>query len=160
LADAYLNTLFHEELWNVLDRGGVVGGSSAGATILGSYLVRGDTKSNLIMMGDHEEGFGLFPNTAIDQHLLTMNRQFDLLEILEKHPDLLGIGIDENTAIIVTKNEFEVIGQSYVLVHLPNNQKTNDKNFILLKSGDRYDHKNRKILSLEDDRPLPFQKYE
>jgi cyanophycinase len=78
----------------------VVGGSSAGATIQGSYLVRGDTKSNQIMMGDHEQGFGYIKNVAIDQHVLARNRQFDLYEIMRKHPELLGLGIDENTAIV------------------------------------------------------------
>ncbi|HXV86414.1 MAG TPA: Type 1 glutamine amidotransferase-like domain-containing protein, partial [Gemmatimonadales bacterium] len=46
LADSYLNTRVHEELKGVLARGGVIGGTSAGATILGSYLVRGDTRTN------------------------------------------------------------------------------------------------------------------
>ena len=78
LADAYLDTRVHDELRGVLDRGGVVGGSSAGATILGSYLARGDTASNTVMMGDHQVGFGFLRGVAIDQHLLRRNRQFDL----------------------------------------------------------------------------------
>ncbi|MCH7847686.1 MAG: Type 1 glutamine amidotransferase-like domain-containing protein, partial [Planctomycetes bacterium] len=52
LADAYLGTKTEQALRGVLDRGGVIGGSSAGATIQGSYLVRGDSKTNVIMMGD------------------------------------------------------------------------------------------------------------
>ena len=116
LMDSYLDTKTEEELWNLLDRGGVIGGSSAGATPLGSYLVRGDTRTNQIMMGDHVEGWGFLTNSAIDQHLLKRNRQFDLIEVIEAHPELLGIGLDENTAIVVTGNEFEVIGQSYVAI--------------------------------------------
>ena len=58
LADAYINTKVHDALWDLLSRDGVIGGSSAGATILGSYLARGDTSGNTIMMGDHEEGLG------------------------------------------------------------------------------------------------------
>ena len=65
LADAYLNTRVQRELQAVLDRGGVIGGSSAGATILGSFLVRGDTKGNELMIGDHTVGFGFLKNTAI-----------------------------------------------------------------------------------------------
>ena len=117
LADAYLGTRVQEEIAGVLERGGVVGGSSAGATILGSYLVRGDTATNTIMMGDHEEGFGFLRDTAIDQHLLRRNRQFDLIEVIETHPHLLGIGIDEDTAIVVEGDEFEVMGQSYVVIY-------------------------------------------
>ena len=101
LADSYLDTRVHEELWALLRRGGVIGGSSAGATIQGAYLARGDTKTNTVMMGDHEEGLGFLRDVAIDQHLLKRNRQFDLIEIIEAHPNLLGIGLDENTAIVV-----------------------------------------------------------
>ena len=90
LADAYLDTLVHEEIAGVLRRGGVVGGSSAGATILGSYLARGDTATNTVMMGDHEVGFGFLRDTAIDQHLLRRNRQFDLVEVIEAHPPPAG----------------------------------------------------------------------
>ena len=86
LADAYLDTKVHDALRDVLARGGVVGGSSAGATILGSYLVRGDTRTNTVMMGDHEEGFGLLRGVGIDQHLLRRNRQFDLVEVLRAAP--------------------------------------------------------------------------
>jgi len=117
LADSYLNTLTHEEILNLLERGGVVGGSSAGASIMGSFLVRGDTKTNIVMMGDHQEGLSLISNCAIDQHLLALNRQFDILEILDAHPELLGIGLDENTAIVLHGDEFEVIGQSYVAIY-------------------------------------------
>ncbi len=108
LADSYLNTKVHQELWALLERGGVIGGSSAGATIQGSYLARGDTRTNTIMMGDHEEGMGFLKDTAIDQHLLRRNRQFDLVEIIEAHPDLLGIGLDENTAIVVQGDRFDL----------------------------------------------------
>lgn len=117
IADSFLGTRAEEEFWKVLERGGVIGGSSAGATIQGSYLVRGDTSGNTIMMGDHEVGFGFLKNTAIDQHVLRRNRQFDLIAVIEAHPELLGIGIDENTAIVVRGDEFEVMGASYVLIY-------------------------------------------
>jgi len=117
LVDSYKNTKTHEALFELLGRGGVIGGSSAGASIQASYLVRGDTKTNVVMMGDHEEGLGFITNCAIDQHLLALNRQFDILEILKVHPELLGIGLDENTAIVVHGDEFEVIGKSFVAVY-------------------------------------------
>jgi len=117
LVDAYQNTKTYDEIVKLLARGSVVGGSSAGASIMGSFLVRGDTKTNTVMMGDHQKGFGLLTHCAIDQHLLALNRQFDLFEILHAHPELLGIGLDENTAIIVHGNEFNVIGKSYVAIY-------------------------------------------
>ena len=139
LADSYLGTRTEEELWRLLDRGGVIGGSSAGATIQGSYLARGDTRTNTVMMGDHEVGFGFLKNTAIDQHVLRRNRQFDLVEIIEARPELLGIGIDENTAIVVQGDRFEVMRESYVLIY--DNQKSVGENgrFYFLAPGDRFD---------------------
>jgi cyanophycinase len=139
LADSYLNTKVHQELWALLERGGVIGGSSAGATIQGSYLARGDTRTNTIMMGDHEEGMGFLKDTAIDQHLLRRNRQFDLVEIIEAHPDLLGIGLDENTAIVVQGDRFEVIGQSYVALYDHNSRLDSGGLFYFLAPGDRFD---------------------
>ena len=117
LVDAYGGTQTEVEINKLLDRGGVVGGSSAGASIQGSLLVRGDTKTNVIMLGDHPYGFGYLSNCAIDQHLLALNRQYDLYEILEEHPEVLGIGLDENTAIVVSYDQFEVIGKSFVAIY-------------------------------------------
>ena len=139
LADSYLGTRTEDELWKLLDRGGVIGGSSAGATIQGSYLARGDTKTNTIMMGDHEEGFGFLKNTTIDQHLLRRNRQFDLIEIIKAKPELLGIGLDENTAIVVQDDWFEVIGASYVAIYDHQKMIGEGGKFYFLAPGDRYD---------------------
>lgn len=156
LADSYLNTKTHEAFKALLDRGGVIAGSSAGATIQGSYLARGDTKTNTIMMGDHEEGLNFLTNVAIDQHLLARNRQFDMFDILENRPELLGIGLDEDTGIIVTNNIFEVIGSSYVAIY-DGTRWLNDKNeiitlplgsrdFYFLKKGDKYNLNKRRII--------------
>lgn len=157
IVDAYANTLAEKEFQKVLERGGVIGGSSAGATIQGSYLARGDTKTNRIMMGDHQEGFGYLKNAAIDQHLLVRNRQFDLIEILNAHPELLGIGLDENTAIVVKGDEFEVIGKSFVAIYdtqlWTGGSKTDDKpvlpndgKFFLLRAGDKYNMNTRQVI--------------
>jgi cyanophycinase len=143
LADSYLGTLVHQELWALLDRGGVIGGSSAGATIQGSYLARGDSKTNTIMMGDHEEGMAFLKQSAIDQHLLRRNRQFDLIEIIEAKPELLGFGIDENTAMVVQGDVFEVVGASYVAVYTSAGIKAG-KPFYLVAPGQRYNLKERR----------------
>ena len=156
LVDAYNNTLTEKMFWKVLERGGVIGGTSAGATIQGSFLTRGDTKNNHIIMGDHQEGFGFLKNVAIDQHVLVRNRQFDMFDILQAHPQLLGIGIDENTAIIVQGNQFKVIGESYVLMYdgtfwsregtILKNGTNKTASYYFLKAGDRYDLLNRKVI--------------
>jgi cyanophycinase len=155
LVDAYGGTITEKEIKAVLGRGGVIGGSSAGATIQGSFLARGDTKSNTIMIGDHIEGFGYLTNSAIDQHLLVRNRQHDLVDVIEKYPDLLGIGIDENTAVLVQGNRMEVMGESFVAIYdhnlwikepgdslaIPGGGK-----FFLLRRGDVYDVNERTVL--------------
>lgn len=139
LADAYLRTRTHDALFDVLTRGGAVGGTSAGATIQGSYLARGDTRGNEIMMGDHEEGLGFLKGAAIDQHWLARNRHFDLLEVIDAHPDLLGIGIDEDTAIVVQGDTFEVIGRSYVGIYDATHVLKPAGRFYVLRAGDRFD---------------------
>jgi cyanophycinase len=157
LVDAYKGTLTETMFRQVLDRGGVIGGSSAGATIQGSFLTRGDTKNNQVMMGDHQEGFGYISNIAIDQHVLARNRQFDMYGILKERPELLGIGIDENTAAIVQGDTLEVLGASYVLIYdgsfwsregselknLPDKESL----FYFLKQGDKYDIRLRKVIT-------------
>ena len=139
LADSYLGTKTEVELRGVLDRGGVIGGSSAGASIQGSLLVRGDTRTNTVMLGDHLEGFGYMRNTGIDQHLLQRNRQFDMLEVIEAYPDVLGIGLDENTAIVVQGDRMTVMGQGYVAIYDREAQEDTGRPFYLLAPGDRFD---------------------
>ncbi len=115
----------------------------AGATIIGSFLVRGDTKGNTIMMGDHQVGFGLVNGVAIDQHLLRRNREFDLIAVIEAHPDLLGIGLDEDTAIVVQGNRFEVMGRGYVAIYDHRKMLDSGGQFYFLAPGDRYDLEKR-----------------
>jgi len=155
LADSYLNTRTHRELEALLARGGVIGGSSAGATIQGSYLARGDTKNNTTMMGDHEVGLGFIKNVAIDQHLLRRNRQFDLIEVIEARPELLGIGIDENTAIIVRGNQFEVMGAGYVAIYDHGAMLDSGGRFYFLAPGQRFNLETREATQpVETDRPI------
>ncbi len=68
--DAFAGTKVQSEVRAVLRRGGVVGGSSAGASILGEHMARGDTATNFTMLGDHQTGFGLLSGASIDQHVL------------------------------------------------------------------------------------------
>lgn len=137
IADAYLDTKTESALWAVLARGGVIGGGSAGATIQGSYLVRGDTRGPFLLMGDHERGFGFLPNSAIDQHALIRNRQFDLVEVVRAHPELLGLGLDADVGIVVHGDEFRVIGPGYVAVYDPKLILANGA-FYFLRKGQRF----------------------
>jgi len=151
--DAYEGTEALELFRDVLRRGGVIGGSSAGATIQGEFLVRGHPLGNTVMMAEgYERGFAFFPGTAIDQHFSQRERQPDLLPVVRRHPNILGIGIDEGTAIVVTGTKVDVIGQHSAhfvsgqqLKNLPSDQplpttaKEAAKLYVSVKTGETFD---------------------
>jgi cyanophycinase len=141
MANAYLDTLTQREIAAVLARGGVVGGNSAGAIIQGSYIVRGRPDKPLLMAKGHERGFGFLKNVAVNPHLTEAKRESELVNVLEAHPKLLGIGIDERAAIVVTGDRFEVIGEGRVAIY--DNKKYGGNWYYWLKAGDRFDIKSR-----------------
>ena len=149
--DSYANTRTLEAFHNVLERGGVIAGGSAGASIQGQYLVRGDTEGGHIVMTDeseHENGFAFLRNSAIDQHINTANRWDDLIPVIERFPDLLGIGLSELTAIVVTGDSFEVMGVWKVTIH--DNTRVYqpwEKPYYVLSAGDVYNMKTRSIVA-------------
>jgi cyanophycinase len=149
IVDSYANTLTYREFHNVLERGGVIGGSSAGATIQGEYLVRGDTSGPQVVMTaepNHQEGFKFLRRTAIDQHINARNRWDDLIPVIQKYPNLLGIGLSEGTAIVVKGDAFEVIGKWMVAVH--DNARVYqpwEKPYYVLAPGDIYNMKTRRL---------------
>jgi len=152
IVDSYAGTLTYKEFHNVLARGGVIGGSSAGATIQGEYLVRGDTSGPNVVMtqeSSHQKGFEFLRRTAIDQHINARNRWDDLTPVITKLPTLLGIGLSEGTAIVVTGDTFEVIGKWKVSVH--DNTRLYqpwEKPYFVLSAGDVYNMQTRKVEKL------------
>ena len=138
--DAYWGTPAWEEIKQVLARGGVIGGSSAGATIQGDLLVRGHPLGNQIMVADgYRRGLGLLPGVAIDQHFKQRNRFDDLAEVVKRFPKIYGIGIDESTALIVgPPNRCQVLGKGSVWLTLPS---TTDRHYIEHPSGDEFELK-------------------
>ncbi|KAI3318957.1 hypothetical protein HD806DRAFT_298169 [Xylariaceae sp. AK1471] len=156
LVDAYAGTKTEAAFQAVLDRGGVIGGSSAGASIQGSFLARGDTATNQILVGDHTVGFGYLRNVAIDQHVLVRGRIFDMFDILKVRPELLGFGCDENTAFVVDGDSAHVIGASYCAIYdggfwsregsAEKNVPPKDRVFYFLRAGDKYDLAARKVI--------------
>jgi len=153
LADAYLGTSVEREIKALLARGGVVGGESAGATIQGSFLVRGapgdqknpERDNRIMMVPGQEDGFGLLENSAIDQHVIVRHREADLDPVIAAHPTLIGIGIDEEGAIVVHGNSFEVIGNRRVLIH--DNKNHAGKRYYYLSPGQKFDLKTRRIIN-------------
>jgi cyanophycinase len=62
------------------------------------------------------KGFGFLPGAVVDQHFLRRNRVNRLIGVLQDHPGLVGFGIDEGTAIVVTGSRVRAVGRSYVTV--------------------------------------------
>ncbi len=140
LVDSYLDTRTERELHALLARGGVIGGSSAGASIQASYLVRGAREGNTIMMAPgYERGFSFLRGVAIDQHVGARNRQRDLQPVVQRFPGLLGLGLDEGTAIVVHGTTAEVIGRGMLYVHNGRDRAPTDTPYVTLRAGERYD---------------------
>lgn len=152
LVDSYADTLTEREFEKVLERGGVIAGSSAGATIQGQFLVRGAVKGADIMIApepEHRAGFAFLKKSAIDQHINTRNRWDDLIPLIKQYPELLGIGLSEKTAIIVNGDRFTVFGGWKVAIH--DNTRVYEpweKPYFVLSPGDVYNMKTRKIEKL------------
>ena len=149
IVDSYANTLTLREFHKVLERGGVIGGSSAGATIQGDYLVRGAIAGSEIVMTpepEHEHGFAFLRKVAIDQHINTRLRWDDIIPVIKKYPNLLGIGLSEGTAIVVTGDRFQVIGKWKVAIHDNTHvYQPWEKPYYILSIGDVYNMKTRTI---------------
>jgi cyanophycinase len=141
LAATYLKTETFDAIKAVLDRGGVVGGTSAGAIIMGSYTVRGRPDKPLLMAKGHERGFGFLTNVAINPHLTELNRANELVTVLDAYPQLLGIGMDEKSAIVVQGDRFEVIGEGRVAIY--ENKKHGNNWYYWLKPGAVFDLRTR-----------------
>ena len=140
LADAYLGTRTVKELFALLDRGGTIGGGSAGASIQASFMVRGQSSpdDNRVMMAEgHTTGFALFTNVAIDQHVDARERENDLAVVMKAHPELLGLGLDQSTSITVHGDTVTVNGPGKVAVW--DGKDHEGKGYYQLHAGDKLD---------------------
>lgn len=145
LVDSYLGTATERELHALLARGGVIGGTSAGASIQASYLVRGAREGNTVMMAPgYEQGFGFLRGVAVDQHVSARKRERDLQQVVSARPSLLGLGLDEGTAIIVQGNRAEVAGAGFLYVHNGAERLPADTPYVTLRSGEVLDLKARR----------------
>ena len=160
LTDAFLGTKTLAALQRLLDRGGVIAGSSAGAQVQSSFMTRGDyTKRRILGDKRHQEGFAFVRNVAFDVHVEERDREDDLFQLFratksqlqDENLDplaLLGIGIDQGTAIVVTQNQFRVTGQGQVYIFDPRKWKDDPQSWTYqtLKPGTRFDLKLRKVI--------------
>jgi cyanophycinase len=101
------------------DRGCVLGGTSAGASVMSDFMISmGEEGLTPRQRGSQlSAGLGLLPGVVVDQHFDQRARYGRLLSVVAPSPHLLGIGIDEDTAIVVTdRREFTVRGSGAVFV--------------------------------------------
>jgi cyanophycinase len=142
LVQAYLNTKTERAIKELLDRGGAVGGESAGAMIQGSWLDTTDSESFtadiLALIPSHRTGagFGLLTHSAIFPHF---DKRGPVAAVRESraHPDQLAIGIDEETALVVRADQTEVVGVGTVSLYDGAGRGAADP--VVLKTGDKYD---------------------
>jgi cyanophycinase len=110
LVAAYRGTAVEREFKALLKRGGVIGGTSAGAAVMSDVMIEGGNPK-----ADVGHGFGFITNAVIDQHFLRRSRVNRLLGVLAVRPNLIGIGIDEGTAFVLQGDRWSVVGRSYVI---------------------------------------------
>jgi cyanophycinase len=127
IANAFLGTAVHQELFALLNRGGIIMGTSAGATIMGDLMITGwEQRKAPNVLHTYPPGLAFMKNTSIDQHVLVRNRQFDLVPMMEANTNILGMALDEATAAYVNRDSIQVIGRSYMMIYDQqdwNNQK-------------------------------------
>jgi cyanophycinase len=154
LANAYRGTAVEKELRRLLARGGVIGGTSAGASVMSAVMITGGNPQARV-----GEGFGLVPDVVIDQHFQNCKRQKRLLGVLQRHPRCLGLGIDEQTAVVVRGHRFTVVGKANVSICLPPSEQDQEP-IQVLKSGEvgdlsRLSHRMRTRLNAPaESRPI------
>jgi cyanophycinase len=111
LVSAYRGTLVEQALHDLLTRGGVIGGTSAGTAVMSSVMITGGNPSAQV-----DTGFSLLPGVVVDQHLMKRHRIPRLLSVLTTHPGYLGVGIDESTAVVVHGSTLDVLGEATVRI--------------------------------------------
>lgn len=149
LVDAYAGTKSEAAFNDVLARGGVIGGSSAGASILGDFLVRGAPSNNNFIMDypGYEKGFAYLRGVGIDQHVVARERLADLADsIIPKYPKLLAISEDEGTAWVVRGDTATIIGRNKAFVYNGKDATDPGKPLLTLYPGDTYDLAARKVI--------------
>jgi cyanophycinase len=107
-----------DQLLIILKKGGIIAGTSAGAAMMGEVMLIGGENNESHKVGNWmmAPGLGFVRNMIIDQHFAQRGRIGRLLGAVALNPGILGIGIDEDTAIVVENNVLKVIGNSAVYI--------------------------------------------
>jgi cyanophycinase len=164
-----LNTPVHRALLDLYRNGAVIGGTSAGAAIMSEVMITGEEKINrdsvnlfpMIRAGNVEtiEGMGFVKNAIIDQHFVRRKRHNRLITVVLERPHLLGVGIDESTAIVLGPDGvFRVAGNATVVVYdatsasrattdAAGNLAASGMALHVLKAGDRFDLAGHRVVA-------------
>jgi cyanophycinase len=128
LTAALLNSPIHKRMLELYEKGCIIGGTSAGAAVMSEVMITGDEKrtakeddqwqviwaANIVQV----RGFGFVKNAIIDQHFVTRRRHNRLISIVLENPKLVGVGIDESTAVLVRPDgRYEVLGENQVIIY-------------------------------------------
>lgn len=121
--------------------GVVFGGTSAGCAVMSTPMITGEGDFTVIdgAKVDTREGLGLLPGAIVDQHFLKRQRENRLFGLILSHPELLGVGVDEATALLVEDGRLgEVAGAGQVMLVDPRHEP-GALLLRLFKSGERID---------------------
>ena len=180
LMDILLDTPLHQALLDLYNQGAVIGGTSAGAAVMSEIMITGDEKRDVEEGHEFETleannivtspGLGFIRTAVIDQHFATRKRHNRLISLVAENPGLLGIGIDESTAIIVHPDEtLEVIGEKNVIIYdasqadiriLPSHALGLKGSIMhILLPGERYDLRSKKVIKLYYPDSKPYTRW-
>lgn len=112
-------TPFARAVREAYERGAVIGGTSAGTACMSTPMITGEGQFNVIRAGATEttNGLGMLPGIIVDQHFLARQRENRLITVVAEHPELLGVGVDEATAIWLRPDRtFQVLGEGSVMI--------------------------------------------
>jgi cyanophycinase len=157
----------HQALFQRFQKGVVVAGTSAGASMMGNSMIISGDRDESPRFGSVEIGPGMdfLIGTIIDTHFSQRGRMGRLLTGVAHFPQDLGLGIDENTALVITDHHFEVIGEGAVTVvdagnishtNLPTLEEGDalalyDVKIHVLPAGCQFDLGSRRPVVVEDD---------
>jgi cyanophycinase len=119
ITSALLGTLVGRAIADAFARGAVVGGTSAGTACQSDPMITGEGDFKVIRAKSVElwRGLGFFRGVVVDQHFIARQRSNRLISVILEHPELLGVGVDEETAVWVRPDDtFQVLGKSCVMV--------------------------------------------
>lgn len=124
--DIITGTEIEKAIHHAYNNGSLIAGTSAGAAVMSKMMITGAelkhpeyTSTFRNIDADNIEigtGLGMLTNVIIDQHFVKRSRYNRLISAVIEHPEMLGIGIDEATAILVIGTDAEIIGDSQVIV--------------------------------------------